>query len=181
MSIPLLQAQLAGLLALCYMAAAYIGLPLLLGWAFFRSKHVPRALKLAVGSLLGLGASLVCVIGGVLYYARQQADSSPLGAPPQPMHLTLRQPGLLPYPLGNAQLEQARDDSVCLLGLSGTLPRGEQLRVLFLASAHARPHITNLVKIRVDGQPVLQAVGHATYQCATKMITGQFSYVLPNG
>ena len=177
----LLQAALAGLLAFAYVFVAWVVLPLFALAVFFRSKHVPQAFKLAVGSLLGLGVALVLVLGGVIYYAPSVPGAPQQFPTPRPLLLTLRQPHLLPYPLGTGQLEQARYDSICSLHLSGLLPRGERLRVHFEASPLASPLTTDLVEVWVDGQLATQASGQSVYHRATNSVSGKFSCVLPTG
>jgi hypothetical protein len=132
-------------------------------------------------TLVGLVGGLVLLASRVLYYANQPVDQYPPLPAPQPLQLTLRQPGLLSYPLGNGQVEQVRYDSVCFLVLSGTLPRGEQLRVHFQAGTLATPQTTNVVEVQVDGQALTHTVGISTYYRATNTLTGNFTCVLPNG
>ena len=152
-------------------------LTLLCGWLAYWS--APRAGARPGWKTAGL---LALLAGRILYYASQPVRPVAVPSPgPQPLRLTLRQPGLLPYPLGSAQVDRARYDSVCSLTLSGTLPRGETLRVLFRASALARPHTTNLVEVWAGGRLATHAFGHSAYQRATNTVTGQFSCLLPSG
>ena len=175
----LLYGQAAGLLALLYVFGAWVVLPVAVIWAFFRSAWAPQALKAAVGAVLGVAVLLVVgLVVLAVRHAREPADHYP----PQPVRLTVRQAGLLPYPLGRGNIEQARFDTTRRLVVTGDLPTGRQLRAQLEPSpGFATPFETTTATVTAANENATQATGHATYDPSARTVTGSFQCVLPSG
>jgi hypothetical protein len=156
------------------MAAAYIGLPLLVLWGFFRSNWAPKTLKIVVGSIL---AVLVLLVLGRLQMLNQPHSEQAALLPSQPILLTVTQPGLLPYPLGSGKIEQVRYDTLHLLVVSGILPDGNLLR----ASFHPHATLSEDIVVTAQRQMATQATGSFHYQSDSAFVTGKFDCVLPSG
>ena len=130
------------LLLVLFVLAVYVGAPLALLWAFFRSGWIPRGLKPVVGWTLGV---LLALYAGFVYKHRQIHRQETEQArhqhqhQPHPVRLTVQQPGLLPYPLGWGNIEQACYGPTRRLVVTGVLPDGSLLRARFAASPGFAP------------------------------------------
>jgi hypothetical protein len=167
------------LLVFFFMLVRYVGIPLALLVAFFRSEWAPRSLKNIVAAVLSV---LLLLWGAYLYLDKRHRRAVASRPRPQPVRLTVRQPGLLPYPLGRGGIEQARYDTVRLLVVSGDLPTGSQLRARFVAGpGFYTPNETNRVAVSTDEGDASQATGRTIYEPRTRSVTGEFRCVLPSG
>lgn len=123
----LLQALPLGVLIL----TIYVGLPVGLLVAFFTSSRISRDLKLVIGTMLELGLAVVAIATLVMWGIKYSGDTATSHSLPQPVLITVRQPRLLPYPLGTGTIEQAQRDTVRQLTLTGMLPDGNTLRLRY--------------------------------------------------
>lgn len=165
----------------------YALIPGVLLRAFFRSEWAPRGLKEVVGWTLGVFA-LLCMGGvGWSYYlhernqhlARQHEAAL---AQMSPVRLTARQPGLLPFPLGQGRIEEFRYNTTHRLVVAGDLSVEGRLRASFAAHpGFAAPNETNTVTVTTDAGDATQATGRWVYNPRSRTVSGVFRCILPSG
>lgn len=98
------------------------------------------------------------------------------------IRLTVHQPGLRPYPLGQGRIEAPRHDTAQLLMVLGDLPDGQRLRARFTAPGGASSRFeTNAVAVSTDEGAATQAMGHSFYAPDSQTVHGKFRCVLYSG
>jgi hypothetical protein len=161
----------------------YVILPWAVLRAFFRSEWAPQALKDIVGWTLGV-LMLLCVgfLGWSWHRQAQARQQVEVQRRWPPIHLTVQQPGLLPYPLGRGRIEQARYPPAPVLVVAGDLVVEGRLRAWFTAGPGVTsPNEANIVRVSTEKGDATHATGRAVFDPRTRTVSGSFHCVLPAG
>jgi hypothetical protein len=174
----LLQVPLLTFVVVFYMLALYVGVP-----AYWLGRLLRRraSIALKVAATFALGALGLWTAGRGLN-AWQPGQEMARRSPPQPVRLTVQQPGLLPYPLGRGTIEHIGYGTGRCVVVSGDLPDGRRLQARLEARpSFPTPFATDSVTVTVeDGEPV-PATGRSVYRPVAGTVTGEFQCVLPSG